>query len=90
MGMLDFFSVQWLAAFPLNDFSECQGTSESSQTGPKVPSRPVQWLAAKTSGQQGNELQLAWSIIHEHVQLLVRAVVSTQLGLSRAVYINDG
>ena len=51
MEMLNYFPVQWLAVFPLNDFSECHSTSESSQTGPKVPSRPVQWLAANTSGQ---------------------------------------
>ena len=51
MEMPNSFLVQWLAVFPLNDFSECQSTSENSQTGPKVPSRPVQWLAANTSGQ---------------------------------------
>ena len=90
MEMLTYIPMQWIVVVPLNDFSECHSTSESSQTGPKVPSRPVQWLAAKMSGQQGNELQLVWSITHQHVQLLLHAVGSTQLSLFRAVCISDG
>ena len=51
MEMLTYIPIQWIVVVPLTDFSECHSTSESSQTGPKVPSRPVQWLAANTSGQ---------------------------------------
>ena len=50
-GDAKLFPYAMLAVFPLNDFSECLSTSERSQTGLKVPSRPVQWLAANTSGQ---------------------------------------
>ena len=76
--MLNSFSVQWLAVFPLNDFSECFDTFESSQTGPKVLSRPVQWLVANMSGRQGKEFQLLQLIIHKHVHSLLHAAVSTQ------------
>ena len=51
MEMLTYIPMQWIVVIPLNDFSECHSTSESSQMGPKVPSRPIQWLAANTSGQ---------------------------------------